>query len=109
MAEPRQRFAPIRLTNKWVIEYPVEPSGVLRIDPCEVRAGIAFDFIRQGEGGDIFSLLFRLADHEGRLWEARLEPSPRLFVEALVDLSRKEPAHFEEHMPADFRRELKRK
>jgi hypothetical protein len=109
MAKPRQRFAPIRVTNKWVIEYPIEPSGVLRIDPCELRAGISFDFTRQGKGGDIFSLLFRLADEAGRVWEARLEPSPRLFVEALVDLSRKEPAHFEQHAPALFRRAFKRK
>ena len=62
-AKHRPRFAPVRLNNQWVIEYAADPAGVLRIEPAEVRAEIAFDFTyRSKEAGEIFYLLFRLAE-----------------------------------------------
>ncbi|HKB39310.1 MAG TPA: hypothetical protein VKD72_22925 [Gemmataceae bacterium] len=109
-AKHRPRFAPVRLNNQWVIEYAADPSGVLRIEPAEVRAEIAFDFTyRSKEAGEIFYLLFRLADAEGRLWQARVDPSPRLLTAGLVDLSRREPAHFERCAPERFRQAFDKK
>ncbi|HYT90324.1 MAG TPA: hypothetical protein VEL76_16575 [Gemmataceae bacterium] len=102
----RPHFAPVRLNNQWVVEYAAVPSGVLRIEPAEVEAEIGFGFTHKtGRGdGDIFHLLFRIADSNGRLWEARIDPSPRLLVGRMIDLTRREPAHFEAHAPEGFRK-----
>jgi hypothetical protein len=105
-----ERFWPVTLDNSWIVEYATDAGGVLRIDPATIRAAYRLRVERIAESSShtrVFCLV-RLADNEGRLWQAESAFSADVFLRHLIDLGRKEPPHLARNLPQPWREALNR-
>jgi hypothetical protein len=105
-ASDREEVA--HLDNAWFVEFPTEPPGVLRLAPGSVKVSYRFSI---GEGNadgwaaDVECTL-RLADADGRLWQAVSRMPSYWLLYPLIDLSRKQPARYLDSGPVAWREAL---
>jgi hypothetical protein len=102
MSKPKaSRWVPITLDNHWFVEFLTEPAGFLRLGPALLKASFRLSIKHRhaSEADDLLACSLRLADAEGRLWEAESILTPRVLMEKVVDLRRREPARWLEHAP----------
>jgi hypothetical protein len=101
---------PITLDNAWVVEYRAGPSGVLRFGAGRIAAGFRFvvKHRTESEGRITVACQVRLADREGRLWQAESVFTPAVLLEKLIDLSRRQAPLWLESAPDEWQQPCKR-
>src|SRR5262245_8843708 len=111
MARSRRGFTPFTLDNSWIVEFPT-PDGVLRLGPGLIRLEARFSIRQQDDEGYWWTMLgcdLRLADADGRLWQATSTFNADWLFYPLVDLSRREPGRWLRKAPAAWREALKKR
>jgi hypothetical protein len=101
-----RQFVPVVLDNAWVVEHRAGPAGVLRFAPARIAASFRFlvKHTIPSEGMATVACLVRVADAEGRLWQAESVFTPRALLEKLIDLSRRQAPYWLESAPEEWRR-----
>jgi hypothetical protein len=104
--ERGKEFVAVELDNAWTVEHRAEPSGVLRFGPASLKAEFRF-FIKhrcKEEGIATPAGVVRLADAEGRLWEAESVFRGLALLEKLIDLSRQQAPCWLNNAPEDWQK-----
>jgi hypothetical protein len=109
MSDTAKPLTPFTLNNGWIIEFPTEPAGVLRLEPGAIRFDVRLSLRHHdGEGWcDVAECRLRLADVEGHLWEATTTFRSPWLLTPLLDLSRKESARWLRRAPPEWQEGLK--
>ena len=100
--------ATFTLDNGWRIDFPTKPAGVLRLGPGPVRIDARFSRRFRAEDGwyTVLDCRLRLADAEGRLWQATSTFVSDCLLYPLIDLARKEPGRWLRKAPPTWREAL---
>src|SRR5262245_11194808 len=99
------------LDNAWVVEFPTEPAGVLRLGPGRVRVDAAFRLRERGED-DWYAVIdcdLRLADADGKVWQATSTFLSNGLFYHVIDLARPEPGRWLRNAPAAWREALEQR
>ena len=109
MSASAKPFSPFTLDNGWIVEFPTDPAGVLRLEPGKVCLNARLSGHKQTEDKTFLVVLceLRLADAEGRLWQTETAFFSRHLLYPLIDLSRKESAYWLRNAPEDWLESLK--
>jgi hypothetical protein len=104
-------FTPFVLENSWIVEFPAEPGGVLRLGPGRVSLEASFGFRYRAEEGcyDVVETRLRLADADGRLWQATSLFMSGALLSPILDLARPEPACWLRNAPPAWTDALERR
>ncbi len=108
MSQSRKRFTTFALDNGWNVEFPTEPAGVLCLGPGKIHIAARFlERYRAEEGWyTVIDCELRLADSDGKLWQAAASFLSNWLLYPLIDLSRKEPARWLRNAPPSWREAL---
>ncbi len=111
MSAKRKRFTSFILDNGWNVEFPTEPAGILRLGPGKIRIDARFlERYRAEEGWyTILDSELRIADADGRPWQATASFQSGWLLYPLIDLSRKEPGRWLCKAPASWTEALKKR
>jgi hypothetical protein len=111
MGTSRKRFTPFTLDNGWVLEFPTEPAGVLRLGAGKIRFHAHFSERHRGQDGwfSVVECDLRVADAEGACWQATNTFFAQWLLYPLIDLSRKEPARWLRNASLEWREALEQR
>jgi hypothetical protein len=113
MAASRKRFTTFVLDNAWNVEFPTEPTGVLRLGPGKIQLQARLSERRrlQGEesGCSVIDSELRLTDAQGQRWQTTATFFSHWLLWPLFDLARKEPGRWLRNAPAEWRAALEQR
>jgi hypothetical protein len=93
------------------VEYRASPSGVLRFEAGRIEAGFRFLVKHVTASDELVTVAcqVRLADSEGRIWQAESVFTPEVLLERFIDLSRRQAPYWLESAPEEWRQACKRR
>jgi hypothetical protein len=105
----RKSFTAFTLDNAWNVEFPTKPAGVLRLGPGPVRLAARFSERARARGffaATVIECELRLADADGKLWQARGGFLSECLLPMILDLARPEPPRWLHNAPPSWRTAL---
>jgi hypothetical protein len=111
MSDTGKSFTTFVLDNAWNVEFPTEPAGVLRLGPGQVRiqANLTERYRREQDWYTVVDCELRVADAEGKVWQATGTWLAEWLVWSLIDLSRAEPGRWVRNAPEEWRTALQKR